>query len=147
MTHVFYIHILTNCHKTYTGHETIAQRAEDEISSNPRVDTRQDLIHRWKARPRWLNSSIRACLPQALPFCPVNGQLSGWILVWALLGKCLFRMAVCASKDYEFNAEKINQICSNKRLDDKGPVRLLQQSLVRHLTGNDMASKHATDTK
>jgi len=48
----FPLHILTVYHKAPTSQDSIAQRAEDEISASPRVDTRQDLVGRWKVSPR-----------------------------------------------------------------------------------------------
>jgi len=59
----------------------------------------------------------------------------------------MFRMAVTASNVYKFNAEKLRQICSHKGLDNEGPIRLLQQRLLRHFSGTGMASKQATYTE
>jgi len=56
-------------------------------------------------------------------------------------------MAVTASEVYKFNAEKLRQLCSEEGLDKEGPVRLLRQGLVRHLTGTSMASKQDTETE
>jgi len=82
----FPIHMLTIYHKAPTNQDSITQRAEDEICASLRLDTRQDLVGRWKARPEGsLLVAERGC-PQALPSCPVNGQFSGRILVWVLCG-------------------------------------------------------------
>jgi len=51
----FPLHILTIYHKAPTSQNSIAQRAKDEISASPRVDTCHNLVGRWKARPRGLN--------------------------------------------------------------------------------------------
>jgi len=56
-------------------------------------------------------------------------------------------MAVTASEVYKFNAEKLRQLCSEEGLDNEGPVRLLRQRLVHHLTGTSMASKQDTETE
>ena len=56
-------------------------------------------------------------------------------------------MAVTASKVYKFNAEKLRQICSDEGMNIEGQVRLLQQRLVRHLTGTGIANIQATDTE
>jgi len=46
-------------------------------------------------------------------------------------------MNVTASEVYKFNAEKLRQLCSEEGLDNEGPVRLLRQRLVRHLTDGE----------
>ena len=147
MTNVFSIHILTFYHNVPIVQESNAPMTEDEIRYSRRVDTCQDLIDRWKDRTRWLISCSRAWLTTGTPIFPVNGQLSGRILVWTLAVKCLFHMAVTTSKVYKFNAEELRQICSNEGQGNEGPVRLLQQRLVCHLTGKGMASERATDTE
>jgi len=58
----FPLHILTFYHKAPTIQDSIAQRAEDEISASPRVDTRLDLVGRWKAlRPRAQHRLLCTC--------------------------------------------------------------------------------------
>ena len=56
-------------------------------------------------------------------------------------------MAVTALKYYKFKAERLRQIFSDAVLENDGSYRLLQQRLVRHLTGTGIASKQATDTE
>jgi len=72
----FPLHILTIYHKTPTSQDSIAQRAEDEISASPRVDTRQDLVGRWKARPRGLTTLV----PRGRAFIAVRDVWQGLIL-------------------------------------------------------------------
>jgi len=55
-------------------------------------------------------------------------------------------MAVTVSEIYKFNVEKLRHLCSEEGLDNEGPVRLLRERLVRHLTGTSMASKQDTET-
>ena len=66
-------------------------------------------------------------------------------LVWALGGKCLFRMAVIASKVYMLKAEKQREIYREQGLVNEGSVRQLQHRLVRHVNRTDMASKQANN--
>jgi len=50
-------------------------------------------------------------------------------------------MALTASEVYRITAESLRQLRSEEGLDCEGPVRLLRQRLVRHLTDNSMESK------
>ena len=54
-------------------------------------------------------------------------------------------MALTASEIYKLTAEKLRQLCSEEGLDSEGPVRSLQQRLVRHLSMSMMASKQYTE--
>jgi len=141
----FPLHILTIYHKVPTSQNSIAQRAEDEISASRKVDTRQYLVGRWRARPRRLISCSRAWLSSGTPILSRQRQVErSDFLFGYLVVTCLFCMAVTASEVYKFNAEKLRQLCSEKGLDNEGPVRLLRQRLVRHLTETSMARKQDT---
>ena len=54
-------------------------------------------------------------------------------------------MVLTASEIYKLTAEKI-KLCSDEGLDSEGPVRSLQQTLVRHLSMSTMASKQYADS-
>jgi len=54
-------------------------------------------------------------------------------------------MAVSASEVFKFNAEKQYIISSMQGLEDEGPLRLLRQIMVGHLTGTGMAIKQENE--
>ena len=56
-------------------------------------------------------------------------------------------MALRASEIYKLTAEELRDLCSEEGLDSAGPVRLLRQRLVDHLTTSMMGSKQDTETE
>ena len=56
-------------------------------------------------------------------------------------------MALTATEIYKLGVEKLREICSEQGLDSEGPVRLLRQRLVRHLSSIEMASKQEDNTE
>jgi len=47
----FLLPLLTIYHKAPTSQDSIAQSVEKKISGSPWVDTREELVGRWKASP------------------------------------------------------------------------------------------------
>jgi len=56
-------------------------------------------------------------------------------------------MALTSSEVYKLTAERLRQLCSERRLDSEGPIRSLRQRLVRHLSVSKMTSKQEMESE
>lgn len=73
------------------------------------------------------------------PSCKHRYQLVGQSSFdWCLVGLLLCCMALCASEMYRLTVDELCQVCADRGLDSRGPVRMLQQRLAEYVKGNKM---------